>query len=125
MLVSTVTAITSGRGRPSAAAVLRADFRGRLHHRAAAGRVHVDHPRARRHRGLHRAGDGVRDVVKLQIEEDAIALARELADHRRSRGREELLADLEAADRSAQRVGELDGPGRRFDIQGDENRVHA
>ena len=49
-------------------------FGRRLHHRAAAGGVDVDHPRAGGDRRLHRAGHGVGNVVELQVEEHAIAV---------------------------------------------------
>ena len=85
----------------------------------------VDHPRAGRHRRLHRAGHRIRNVVELQVEEHAIALGGQLPHHCRSGGGEELFPDLESADRAAQFIGELDGFGRRLDIQGHEYRVHA
>ena len=77
----------------------------------AARRVHVDHPRAEPRRRRDRAGDGVRDVVELQVEEDAIAAARRASRTIAgpSRG-EQLVADLEAADGAAQRVGERERP---------------
>src|SRR3990170_586126 len=100
MLVSTVTPITSGRGRPSAAADLRA---------ASAAAVIITVPP---------------DACTFTIHAP-VATARQFAHHRGTGGREQLLADLVAADRSAQLPGEIDRLGRGLDIQGNENRVHA
>ena len=80
MLVSTVTAMTSGGSRRSRCGGLARGVPRRLHHARAARRVNVDHPHAERRRGRHRGRDGVRDVVKLQVEEDAVAAARQRAD---------------------------------------------
>src|SRR5579875_2279999 len=49
-------------------ALLRGFDRG-LHHLAAAQRVHVDDARLRANDRAHRASDGVRDIVELEIEE--------------------------------------------------------
>ena len=100
---------------------------GGRHHPAAAGGVHVDHPRAGRDRRRDGAGDGVRDVVELQIEEHAIAAFGERAHDRRAFGGEELLADLEPADRAAQRVGQrraLRPPSRHRARRAADSRVH-
>ena len=69
----------------------------RAHHRFAAARVHVDHPHAQPRGRAARAGDGVGDVVELEVEEHIEAALLQLLHHRRSRGDEELLADLHAA----------------------------
>ena len=44
--------------------------------------------------------------MKLQVQEDAIAAGVELADHVGPGRREELLANLEPADRASQRIGQ-------------------
>ena len=79
MLVSTVTAMTSGRRRaePRGGVVRRVSRRP--HHARAARRVHVDHPDAQRRGGRDGRRDGVGDVVELQIEEHAFAQRDELA----------------------------------------------
>jgi hypothetical protein len=41
----------------------------------------------------HRSGNGIRDVVELEIEEDLFAAGDQIADERRANGGEELLAD--------------------------------
>ena len=120
MLVSTVTAITSGFARSSRARGLGRGLRGRLHHRHTARGVDVDHPRTRGDRRLDRLRDGVRDVVKLQIEEDA---RRPGPTRRRTSAgpfeREETAADFDAVHDAVQRRGELDRAGARFDVERD------
>ena len=74
MLVSTVTPMRSGDGRPQALRCLPARSRGRLHHGHAAGRVDVHHPGARVHGGLHCLRHRVGDVVELEVEEHARAV---------------------------------------------------
>ena len=61
--------------------------------------------------------DGVRDVVELQVEEDAVAAARQRADDVRAFGGEEPAADLEAADDAAQRVGQRDRRRAVLDVE--------
>jgi hypothetical protein len=64
----------------------------------------VDHPDAQPRGGPNRAGHGRRDVVKLQIEKDAIAACRELGRQRRTLAREQTTADLETTDCAAQSI---------------------
>ena len=114
-----VTAISSGRGRDD-----RADFpiggvARRPHHLRAARGMHVDHPRAQPRGRTNRACDGVGDVVKLQIEEDAIASRGELLDDRRPQAGEQATADLETADRAAQRIGQRPRLSGRVDVESD------
>ena len=119
MLVSTVTAITSGAGVPRRAAVsLRRIVRG-AHHCGAAARVNVDHPDAQRCRRRDRRGDGVGNVVVLEIEEHAVAALGERADRARSFGGEQPAADLEAADAPAKRIGQFERAVVRFDVERD------
>ena len=63
--------------------------------------------------------------MKLEIEEDAVPLGGERPDDDRPLGREQLVADLEAADAAAQRVGELQrlAPGRH--VERDQELIHA
>ena len=58
--------MTSGRCAAEPRRGVGGGLRRGPHHRAAARRVHVDHPRAGRDRRGDRARDGVRDVVKLR-----------------------------------------------------------
>ena len=93
MLVSTVTAMTSGGDRRSRAAVSWAASR------AACRR------------------DRVGDVVELQVEEDATAAARQRANDVGAFCGEEAAADLESADDVAKVVRESERREAVFDIQ--------
>ena len=88
-----------------------------VHHGAAAQRVDVDHPHAEPRRGEAGAGHGIGDIVVLEIEEHFEPGLLELLDQLRARGRIELLADLDAADRRveprSQRERVLSLPGSR------------
>jgi len=68
-LVSTVTPRQIGRATPKILGGLRRRLRRRAHHRAAAAGMHVQHGHPMRVASRTRAGDGVRDVVILQIQE--------------------------------------------------------
>ncbi len=59
------------------------------------------------------------NVVELQVEEDAIAAGDELLDDGRSVAREQPAADLEAADRSTERIGQCACFSGRIDVEGD------
>ncbi len=83
-LVSTVTAMTSGGARITLRRFLVGGLAGRAHHVQPARRVHVDHPDAEPGGRADRAGDGVRDVVKFQVEKHAIAATDELFDEPRA-----------------------------------------
>ena len=72
----------------------------------ASRRVHVHHPHAEPCGGGDGAGDGVGNVVELQIEEDAIPASDEALDDGRPVAGEQTAADLEAADGAAKPVGE-------------------
>ena len=118
-LVSTVTATTFVPAR-------RRGLGGR-HHRPAAGGVDGQDRRLERRERLDRLGDGVGDVVELEVEEDRQA---ELGDARaRRRGplaREEFEAELHAAGMLAHGLARCaaarSSVGR---VDGDEDRVHA
>jgi len=75
--------------------------------------------RVARRRG-HSARDGVGNVVVLQIEKHAIAARHQFVDKRRTDAREQLLADLEAADSASQAIGECVGIGCRIDVKRDQ-----
>jgi len=80
--------------RPRAVRAGEARERG-LHHGLRAGGVQVHNvgPQGREH--THGLFHGVGDVVQLEIEEDGVAAALELADDVRSLGVEQLHADLD------------------------------
>ena len=109
MLVSTVTAMTSGGCPPFARGGFARGVARGLHHPRAARRVHVHHPHTERSGGSHGGRDGVRDVVELQVEENAAAIARERSDDVGAFGGEEAAADLEPADDVAKRMGQRQG----------------
>ena len=71
-------------------------------------------------RRSHRAGDGVGNVVILQIEKDAIAALHQLVDQRRTDAGEQLFADLECADGAPQAVGEAARLGNSIDVKRDQ-----
>ncbi len=89
MLVSTVMARTRGAAIPSRAASSLLACDGRLHHLLAAQSVDVEEVDPEPGRRLRRLGDGVRDVVELEVEEDAVAGALEFPDEVRTLGREQ------------------------------------
>ena len=91
----------------------------RAHHRVSAARVDVQHPHAKISCRSDGASHRVRDVVKLQIEKHAVPAADERADDVRPRGREELAANLDAANCAAKLVRQLDRLGRRCDVERD------
>ena len=120
MLVSTVTAIRSGGGWFRRAAVLRPASAAACIIWSTARRVHVDHPGAGLHRGLDRLRHGVRDVVKLEVEEDARAGIGEPSHERRPLEREQAAADLEAAGDRPERGGELQRARAALDVERDQ-----
>ena len=70
-----------------------------------------------------RPGDGVRDVVELQVEEDLRAVPVDHADDLGTRVQEELLADLEDAHRLAQQLDQPLGLGQRLDVEREDETV--
>ena len=74
------------------------------HHRAAAGGVDGHHRGRERGERLDRLGDGVGDVVELQIEEDRQAERRDLAHAVGPVGGEEFEAQLDPADVARERL---------------------
>ena len=113
MLVSTVTAMTSGGGVPVRAAVSCAASPAAsiIVLPPAACTLTIQH--AERRGGGDRLRDGIRDVVKLQVEEDAIALVDQRAHDRRALRGEQAAADLESAGDAAQRVRQRERLRRR------------
>src|SRR3954469_10693416 len=86
--------------------------------------MNVEHPDAEPGCGPDGTCDGVRDVVKLQIEEHAVTARRELLDEPWSCGSEQAAADLEATDGSAQAIGHRPRVGHGVYVQGDEKLLH-
>ena len=74
---------------------------------------------AQRRRGGHCACNGVRDVVKLQIEKNAIAACGELLDDAWTLAREQVAADLEPANGPSQLIGERPRLGSGVDVKRD------
>ena len=114
MLVSTVTAMTSGRARPARGRGAPCGVRRRAHHRGAAGGVHVDHPdaeRVGRRDGRRRRCSGCRGTSDRGTRGRRGPTSSRTM--RRSFAREQAAADLEAADDAAQRVGEAQRLARR------------
>jgi hypothetical protein len=70
----------------------------------------VDHPSACRHGRFHRLRNGVRNVVELQVEEDAVAGLNEAMHERRPLARKEPAADFESA-------------GDVLELRGERNRA--
>ena len=98
-LVSTVTPRTSGTCKPSDfARVLRGFFR-RAHHFATAAGVDGEHLHVEPDSGHDRLGDGIRDVVKFQVEKYARARRANFFHDVRPGGGEQFAADLECANR--------------------------
>ena len=69
-LVSTVTAITSGRGTDEFMGGVVGGLHRGFHHRAASAGVDIDHVNAELADRAHRAGHGIGNVVELEIEKD-------------------------------------------------------
>ena len=125
MLVSTVTAMTSGGVRPSRCrGLVRRVARG-LHHARPAGRVHVHHPHAERRRRRHRLRDGVGNVVELQVEEDAVAArvnARTMSGPSEVKSRLPIL-NPPATPRSVSASAIASAPA--LDVERDQELIHA
>ena len=81
--------------------------------------MNVDHPSAEARAGGNGAGHRIRDVVKLQVEEDAVTARRKLLDNRWPLAREKTAPDLESADQPPQRVGERARFSGGIDVEGD------
>jgi len=93
-------------------------------HVASPARMHVDHPRAQRGGGAAGAGNGVRDVVEFQVQENRQAQLVEAGDDRRPLRGEKFLADLHSAAAAAQAAGDRQRFGAGGIVQCDDDR-HA
>jgi hypothetical protein len=91
----------------------------RCHHLASAGRVNVHHPHTEARRGGDRRLHRVRNVVKFQVEEDAVAPFDQRAHDRGTLQREQTLADLEPANRAPQFIGELQRAAAALHVERD------
>ena len=80
----------------------------------------VEYRDAEAHGLAARGGDRVRDVVKLEVEEDARARSDEFAHEVGAGGCEQLRADLEHARRAAQRVERAPRLVRRRNVERDD-----
>jgi hypothetical protein len=94
---------------------------GRCHHCRAAGRVHIEHPNAEACRRRARTGNGVGDVVKLEIQKHVESARDEVADELGAGRYEQLLADLDAAMRRRQLRGERERFTAIREIQRDDD----
>ena len=92
------------------------------HHLASAGGVQREHADRERSERLDSFGDGVGDVVELEIEENVEALVGDGAHVVGTVGSEHLEADLHPAHRAAELAKEGRGGFARGDIEG-ENQV--
>ena len=92
---------------------------------APAGGVDVDHPDAEPRGRGDRAGDGVRDVVELQVEEDAIAARDELLDDARAVAVNSRLPILKPPTAPRSASARRAGFGRRIDVERDEELIHS
>ena len=77
----------------------------------------VDHPRAKTRRRCHGPSDRIRDVVKFEVEEDAITLSGQFFDDGWSVAGEQPAADFEPAGETTKSVGEAPGLVGRVDVQ--------
>src|SRR3972149_1290538 len=100
---------------------------GRSRVAAPAKRVHVEHPYAELRRRPAGAGDGVRNVVEFQVEENIETALREFFNQRRAGGSEQLLANLEPARAGFEARGERQRRvrGREIERDNDTRSVHA
>jgi hypothetical protein len=109
-------------GDPEQAAI--ADrMRPRPHHLRSAEGVNVENRNPETRGGLNRAGNRVRDVVKLEIEENALARLYDFADKLRAFRGEQLASDLEHPNRAAQRLDQPKGAVAIRDVKGDYQPV--
>ena len=106
-------------------------FHRHAHHFQTAGSVDVEHFDAEARRFDGRFGDGVGNIVKLEIEKNFAAEILNQADRLGAGVGEELLADLEHADFAGEQSDQLCGLLQGVDIESDDqaarawNRVYA
>ena len=100
-------------------------FRRGLHHVQTAGgmQVHDAGGGIDPHQRLHGGGNGVGNVVELQVEEDGKSRLRHAGITCKAMGVEELHADLGPADMWLQRLGQRHGVIEVRRVEGDTDRV--
>ena len=110
-------------GDPLAEAGIGDGIDGRPHHLGSSKRVKVEdsdsHPR--RFDAGH--GDGVRNVVKFEIEKDLFSHRDQILNDRPAGCCEELFSDLEHPNRSTQAGGNCQCLGGGIDIERDDDRI--
>ena len=111
-LVRTVTARTSG-----LADAWTGRLDGSFQHLAPTGGVDGQHRDAELAGRVYGGGDGVGDVVELQVEKDFTAGSDKVADHLRPLGGEELLANFVGAGGVAYRLDDALGVGGAGNVQ--------
>ena len=94
---------------------------GGAHHCRTPRRVHVDHPDAEPRRRRASLRDRVRNVVELEIEEDAKAALDHPAHRLRPGDDEHLLADLQRAMRRIEAIGERQRVHRVREVERDDD----
>ena len=123
MLVSTLMPIISGGFRPARAAASRAAVAAAciiaVPPEACTSIIHA--PVCTR--GVNRLRYGVRDVVKLEVEEYAAAARDQFLDQRRAFEGEEAASDLHAVGDAFERGGQFERASARFDVERDEQPV--
>jgi len=102
--------------------VLLLGFDGPLHHLAAAGGMQREHLDRERRDGFYGLGDGVGDVVELEVEEDIETEVGDFAHAVGTAGGEHFEADLDPAD-GALELAEGGGDGARGLGVEDENEI--
>ena len=78
----------------------------------------VHHPDAQPRGRRDRSRDGLRNVVKLEIQEDAIAACDDRLDDRRTLAGEESISDFLPAEAAAKLLRQYERLGGRSDIEG-------
>jgi hypothetical protein len=93
---------------------------GCAHHVQSTRGVDVDHPDSESSGRANRASHRVRDVVKLEVEKDAVAPADEFLNQPRTVAGEKAAANFEAADEPTQSIRERSRIVYGVDIECDE-----
>ncbi len=98
-------------------------FAGGGDHGRAAGGVDGEHVDPEARGGAHCAGNGVGDIVKLEVEEDLVAAAQEGFEHGRAGGDEEFEADFEPGACVVKAVNEDGGGGGIGHVQSNDEAL--
>jgi hypothetical protein len=81
--------------------------------------VDVHHPDTQACRGGNGTRDGVRDVMKLQVEKHAIAARGEFLDESGPGAREQAASNLDSAGHTTESFGKRSGIRRTVDVKSD------